>query len=142
MKLYRYMSIEEFNYVCLGLDMVNKNRHKYCRTGSVGFCFLGEHTKELYGDRVFSPDGCYRFLSGIVSRDVLVEFDAPDGAVSESYGTYADPDDYNCDLFDGALISITEYCTTHYSRDTFRPMRYCIPDPWAREFVWYNCNLV
>lgn len=147
MKLYRYMSAQEFNDLCIGMDMVNENPHECCATNSIGFCFLGEHTKEHYGDRVFSPTDCYDFLSGIVSPDVLVEFDAPDDAVSESYGTYADPDDYDCDLFNIARIGITEYCTTHYSRDTFRPLRYCIPYHYrgaypAEEAIWYNCNLV
>ena len=124
MKLYRYMSNREFAALTSGVPLVyRKGTHK-SRTGSEGFCFLGE-TTEMNG-MSYTPEECYTFLCGIVTSDVLVEMEIDNPAlVSESWGVYAVPDGAweDCD-------TITEYCTMQYNRDTFRPLRYAVGGKW------------
>ena len=87
MKLYRYMSIEEFIKMCGGIHLTyTKDPTRKTRSNSKGFCFIGENTTfTVYyeteegfesEDYTFTPERCYDFLSGIVSRDMLVEFQA------------------------------------------------------------------
>ena len=87
MKLYRYMSIEEFIKMSSGLDM-----KPYCvdfgkfgaKTNSEGFCFLGE-TITTESGQIISPEEMLSYgFQGIVSQDVLVEFETTeDIAVKE-----------------------------------------------------------
>lgn len=44
MKLYRYMSINEFLKLMSGEELTNINKFSMNRTDSEGFCFLGEET--------------------------------------------------------------------------------------------------
>lgn len=136
MKLYRYMSNKELQKLMAGIKMYpNVNFHK-AKTDSEGFCFLGEKTIVQYGDEdyCFSPENCIRFLSGIVTNEVLVEFEANVSLVKESWGCYSDPfGDYDDSIF------ITEYCAKTYDRDNFIPTRYAlVPDFEVRNTIWYN----
>lgn len=133
MKFYRYMSMKEFQKMSAGCDIFGKNSFK-ARTNSEGVCFLGENT--LVDDRDFSPIQCYIFLNGIVSSDILVEFEAADGVeLEEAFGIYADPygDYYDC-------MSITEYNLPMYNRDIMRPVRYCMGNPYGFSVrdEWYE----
>ena len=64
---------------------------------------------------------CLQFLKGIVSDEILVEFNPSESAIKklhEGTGIYSDPQgDY------GDLICITEYSTTEYDKDAFNPNR-------------------
>ena len=152
MKLFRYMSIREFSMMSSGCDIVGKSDFSNCRTNSAGICFLGEETRftshiEVYREKTdsfeteevrscYSPINCLAFLSGIVSEDVLVEFEVenPDG-LRESFGVYADPVNGDYD----AVICITEYCIDSYNRDVFVPTRYAMVSDY-RSAVWYDFN--
>lgn len=64
---------------------------------------------------------CLQFLKGIVSDEILVEFNPSESAIKKLHqgtGIYSDPQgDY------GDLICITEYSTTEYDKDAFNPNR-------------------
>lgn len=49
MKLYRYMSINEFLKLMSGEELTNINKFSMNRTDSEGFCFLGEETAYQHG---------------------------------------------------------------------------------------------
>jgi hypothetical protein len=101
-------------------------KHRFsARTNSTGICFLGEVT--IVGDYTLSPTDCYIFLDGIVSEDILVEFETEIN-LKETYGAYNH-------LYGGRLI-IPEYCIPEYDMDSMHPTRYCIPDEWK----WYQFN--
>ena len=135
MLVYRYMSNKEFNKVTAGVTLVNNNSFKGNKTNSKGFCFLPEkvsfYSYAQETEVTLTAQECYEFLEGIVSRDVLVEFETEE-ELEESSGVYADPltDEW------GANIVIDELCTITYDRDTFIPKRYCIPG----DDIWYNVN--
>lgn len=137
-KVYRFMSFQEFDKLTAGCELVNRSTMPGRRTNSVGFCFLPESVD--MGDEVWPPEECHRFLSGIVSEDVLVEFEVQDDSALEwSWGIYANP--YTDDWYD--RICIDELCCQKYSRDTLRPVRYAMPDFFGRfyhECTWYTVN--
>lgn len=110
MKLFRYMSKNEFNKLINGETLKNDKKHTGF-TDSVGFCFMeGEEGTAEY---------CYDFLSGIVSNEVLVLFET-DKELKKGYGRYADP--YGS-FFD--TIMKTEYSITEYNKDIIKPLKYC-----------------
>lgn len=132
MKYYRFMSLNEMSKLSAGMDIVGK-RHYDCRTNSVGVCFLGEKTVDN-NEHEYSPIECYEFLSGIVSDEVLVEFESS-LELKTSYGIYADPYGMYEDL-----ISITEYNHTMYNRETMKPLRYAMVDNYSSNWAWYDFN--
>lgn len=128
MKLYRYMSINEFLKLMSGEKLTNTNKFSMNRTDSEGFCFLGEETAFQHGydheeGQILTYDAlsCLQFLKGIVSDEILVEFNPSESAIKklhEGTGIYSDPQgDYD------DLICITEYSTTEYDKDAFNPNR-------------------
>ena len=125
MKLYRFMSMAEFSKLTAGVPLVSHNSHAGKRTSSHGFCFMAAESR----DEAFWN---YGFLDGIVSKDVLVEFEADLSLLMESVGTYADPN--SDDWF--ATIDKIEYCTDAYDRDVLRPTAYGIFDYLSCE--WYE----
>ena len=134
------MSFEEFNNMSTGMDMYPRTWKHKAKTNSTGFCFLPEQVRmHDDGDIVMlSPLDCLRFLRGIVSEDVLVEFEAPEAAFRQTEGSYASTfsDDWE------AFCSIEELCCDSYNRDTFVPLRYMPePDYWcAAQREWYQYN--
>lgn len=148
MKYYRYMSKEEFNAMLDGKEIVGKQSFN-ARTSSKGICFLGEDTvftsldydydtmEEVAREIHFRPTDCYKFLEGIVSDYVLVEFETTE-TLTESEGVYSDP--INLDW--NARIIITEYCIHKYTREIMRPIRFTYGNPdayntFSRDSVWY-----
>ena len=139
-KLYRYMSLAEFYKYSAGLEIIGK-KHFKARTSSTGVCFLGEKTPAIGESYTYSfdPEDCYGFLAGIVSKDVLVEFET-EVEVREGVGVYAEPQGGYWDL-----MSIPEYSVDSYSRDTFRATAYCVDftpttDNYklGRKVKWYS----
>lgn len=130
MKLYRYMSFEEFFKLTSGCELINRNRFQKARTNSIGFCFLAAENRE---------EACANisFLTGIVTNDVLVEFETtPLTELSEGEGVYAD-------WFSDETKTITEYSAKYYNRDTLVPIAYCSVNPFdCNNAQWYNCNLI
>ena len=134
MKIYRFMSMKEFQMVTAGCEIVG-GYHK-ARTSSYGVCFLPEKIK-IDEERTFDPESSIRFLSGIVCDDVLVEFNVIDPKIlNESWGVYADPDYYY------SRIIIDELCCAHYSINQLVPTRYAVMTyPYfGCAFTWYNVN--
>lgn len=122
------MSINEFLKLMSGEKLTNTNKFSMNRTDSEGFCFLGEETAFQHGydheeGQILTYDAlsCLQFLKGIVSDEILVEFNPSESAIKklhEGTGIYSDPQgDY------GDLICITEYSTTEYDKDAFNPNR-------------------
>lgn len=149
MKVYRYMSFKEFNTMILGIPVVHKKRAFKARTNSYGFCFLPETTKfSVYEDDYsnkkhdffYSAEQCYEFLSGIVSNDILVEFEVLDESIlSEGYGIYADPT-YISGWW--GTIGIIEYSTIQYDWTTLRPLRAKIPnETWGPKNEWFDLHV-
>lgn len=122
------MSINEFLKLMSGEKLTNTNKFSMNRTDSEGFCFLGEETAYQHGydheeGQILTYDAlsCLHFLKGIVSDEILVEFNPSESAIKklhEGTGIYSDPQgDY------GDLICITEFSTTEYDKDAFNPNR-------------------
>ena len=136
MKYYRYMSAKEFNLLTAGCKLVHTGKF-HARTISNGFCFLGEKTNFSVWDEdgeeinfTYTPEQCLLYLEGIVSDDVLVEFES-EMELTKSWGTYADP---TCISGYDGTIDPAEYCIKEYDREIMRPVRYCVGDNW------YQCN--
>lgn len=141
MKVYRYMSFEEFSRLTSGCILKNDNHFHRALSGSIGFCFLGEETKVegINGTYEFDTIDAYNFLQGIVSSDILVELEVSSQELQEAEGIYADPttDDWY------ARVAITEYSTMEYDRDRFQPLRYTV-DVGVRnrkKITWYDLHL-
>lgn len=138
MKLYRYMSNREFSMLLAGTPMVNRRNHAtHAHTDSVGFCFLPETVRFNSNDgsrhyELTAPQ-CIDFLSGIVTNDVLVEFDIHDeDSVRSGFGVYADPQG---GFFDTVVIE--EFSVECYDRDSFVPVRYGMVDEFTTKCEWY-----
>ena len=130
------MSMREFTKMNSGCPMTNLSTFGCCRTSSKGFCFLPEEVVciEKFGDRyVTKPEKAWEFLSGIVSDDILVEFEAPEECLQKTNGIYADP---LGDYYDRILVE--ELCTSEYDRDTFIPLRYAMVR--YGNATWYAYN--
>ena len=130
MKIYRFMSLSEFNRMQLYSPIVNNNHHRDMRSSSIGACFIASSD--------YKPEYALQFLTGLIPDDsICVEFEADNNDLTLSCGTYADPQTYD-------TMTINEYCTTHYSRDTFEPLRYGIIDMCScsmRNCIeWYTFN--
>lgn len=85
MKLYRFMSLEEFEKMSVGIPIKRFKTDRRFRTTSRDLCFLEKITTFYvpyetddgrwdYDEYKFGPINCLAFLNGIVSTDVLVEF--------------------------------------------------------------------
>lgn len=131
MRVYRYMSMTEFNKMSMGMDMINNKNHSItCNSTSKGFCFLGGNAN----DATFA----IRFLSGIVSSDILVEFYTTEASLIPSVGIYANPYSNNWD--DNILVD--EFCCKTYNKKSFHPLRYCFVGDLDKNHqqIWYNFN--
>lgn len=67
MKLFRFMSKEEFRKLVNGEELENNKVHEG-KTNSIGFCFMKEDICNI-------PEYAYNYLSGIVSKDICVKFE-------------------------------------------------------------------
>lgn len=115
-KLYRYMSIYEFLKMSVGTEIHPITDYsKTKKTSSKGICFLGE--KSFDPDDYFreTPEACKFFLGGIVSKDILVEFELKNPEdVKESIGVY------------NTVGEIPEYWLESYDKNKINPLRYKI----------------
>ena len=125
--VYRYMSMTEFEKLMAGEELVNNDPHDGQATDSVGFCFLpGTICLEKNGIyRHCSPNDAIRFLDGIVSEDVLVEFQTK-ARFKKAVGRYEDPWNYSMNPFAASdYVYVKELSLTAYSKELLRPVRYC-----------------
>lgn len=132
MRVYRYMSTREFRDMLAGCDIIGHSHN--ARTTSSGVCFLPMVVDYTDGEkrRACSARYAYNFMRGIVSDDVLVEFESPKGMLFDTEGVYANP--HTCGWFDRIIVH--ELCIPSYNRDNIIPLRYCVPCEWE----WYNVN--
>lgn len=119
MKVFRFMSQEEFDKYNRGELLCNRKQHTGF-TDSIGFCFM--NTKD------FEAEDAYMFLSGIVSSEVCAIFET-DKKLTKSCGQYADP--YGS--FWGTFTA-TEYCTEEYSKQDFKLIEYCNTFDYFKDF--------
>lgn len=140
MKVFRFMSYEEFEKYKKGQVLVNNTKH-LGKTNSVGFCFLD-------ADEIDIKEALH-FLSGIVSFDICAVFET-NKKLNKTYGEYAKPiKNYDKEnplnfLMDLIKLSsdipenrmrINEYCTKKYSKADFRLIKYS-------ENIWNQWNII
>lgn len=136
MKVFRFMSIDEFRKYMLGYTLINNTNHhlKYNnKTNSVGFCFFNLDD--------FKPEEVLHCLTGIVRCQICVIFEVENSKLIKSWGRYrkfSSIMDNGINVFrnyDELIKSMsfiaTEYCTKEYEKNTFKLIKYAIPD-------WYN----
>ena len=129
MKVFRFMSRNEFNKYINGETLVNNKDHNkdgHNKTASVGFCFFP------YAQ--FKPEEMLHSLTGIVSFDVCCIFETDKKNIKRSYGRYSKAK--NKDSFERITFIAKEFCTTQYSKETFTLLKVAIPD-W---FDWDEWN--
>lgn len=127
MKLFRFMSYEEFKKYCKGAKMLNTTNHNKdnCKkTNSIGFCFFN------YAE--YKPEEMLHSVFGIVSCNICCIFETDRKNVRRTYGRYSQA--INKDSLSRRTIIAHEYCTTEYDKDTFKLLKYAIPD-------WFNWNV-
>ena len=119
MRVFRFMSNEEFEKYISGEKLINTIDHRKNYSNSIGFCFFEyldwTDNSSFHG---ISPEYAYEFLSGVATMDVVAVFET-DQELTKSHGRYADP--YGS-FFD--TIWMDEYCTEEYSKETFRLIKY------------------
>ena len=136
MKLFRFMSLGEFQRYCNGETLINKTDHNKERnkaTNSIGFCFFN------YAD--YKPEKMLHSVTGIANVSICVIFETKRENVRRTWGRYGRTiTEDNTD--DELLLTMTretftakEYCTTTYNKDTFKLLKYAIPD-WFNEDEW------
>lgn len=132
MKVFRFMSNEEFEKYNKNITLKNNKKHDG-KTNSVGFCFL--NMKE------YTPEEAMHFLSGIVAFDVCAVFETKD-KMQKTYGVYAkpikstgNPMEDLLNIFSGFTDRFTanEYCTTEYNKETMKLLKYS-------EEIWKQWN--
>ena len=121
MKIFRFMSSEEFEKYINGEILINNKNHKG-QTFSYGFCFLN------YDE--YSPKDAIKFLSGIVSFNVCAVFETKK-KLHESRGLYHKPNTYPPEKF-----VAKEYCTTLYDNQKMKLIKYAtdIHEKWLKGF--------
>ena len=112
-KLYRYMSVFEFIKMSQGLKIQSLLDHSNTnRTSSKGICFFGDKSFDDKFGSPHIPEDFIWFISGIVSNDVLVEFETTNQAVvNESLGIYSDGEhiEYWMDDYDNKVLVPLRY---------------------------------
>ena len=132
MKLFRFMSHEEFEKYCKGakmLNITNHNKDKNLKSSSVGFCFLNlAHYK---------PEEAYHFIVGCTGElfiyDICAIFETDRTNVIQSRARYAEPinpKEYDPSMTRKSFIA-KEYCTKEYDKGKFKLIAYA-------KIVWFN----
>ncbi len=116
MKLFRYMSENEYQKYLKGETLINTKKHEGKNNTSVGFCFMeGDLEKALES---------IHFLNGIVCQEVLCIFEIDEKHLTKSQAKYAPIIKDGDDIFD-TLFKLyngwhdfdirEEYCLTKYN---------------------------
>ena len=125
MKIFRFMSYDEFEKYLKGEILENNTVHKG-QTNSEGFCFFSLDDYE--------PEQAVHFLSGIATLEVCAVFET-DRKLKQTKGRYAKcfpvTDNFEEDIqkiLTGQLEMFwaTEYCRNTYSRKNFKLQKYSI----------------
>lgn len=109
-KLYRYMSYDEFEKYLRGEEIIGK-KHKVNREVEPyqAICFLPPKTT-----RGYTPERAISFLGGVVTQELLVEFEVVKEykhLIHKDKGWYADPDS---DAWDDGFY-VVEYSLPSYN---------------------------
>lgn len=106
MIVHRFMSKAEYKDLIAGVKLCNFTNHKERGklTTSIGFCFFTE-----------DPDVAIHWLSGCAYPELCVTMEVPDSLLTESVGTYRDPQRDNLFSSERHTIDRREYCCTQYS---------------------------
>lgn len=134
MKVFRFMSKEEFKKYKNGKLLINTTKHK-AKTNSIGFCFFNLED--------FEPEFAWKFMKGVVFPDVCAVFEVDKKMLNESYGIYSDPNKSVFELmnFIPKMIKVTEYCCTKYNNKDFKLIRYTKEiNIFMQDFEWERCN--
>lgn len=125
MKLFRFMSLGEFQKYCNGETLINNTNHKENgrASNSIGFCF--------FNIADYKPEKMLHSVTGIANVSICVIFETKRENVRKSKGRYSRAiNEYEREQF-----IAKEYYTTTYSQDTFKLLKYAIPD-WFNEEEW------
>ncbi len=129
MKLFRFMSKKEFEKYISGEILVNKtdhNKEKNSKTNSMGFCFFN------YAH--YKPEEIFHSVTGIVNSSMCCIFETDRDNVVKSSGRYSRAKEGSKHIRESFIAK--EYCTTKYSKETFKLVEYAIPN-W---FNWEKWN--
>lgn len=123
MKVFRFMSKEEFEKFNNGETLYNYKQHNENKTTSTGFCF--------FNLKDYKPYETIHFLSGIVNFDVCAIFEVERNKLKERYGRYNKQNTMLIPCIFLQSFFATEYCTTEYSNKDFKLLKYS-EDIWKQ----------
>lgn len=130
MKIFRFMSRNEFEKYRSGQLLINKTIHQG-KTNSIGFCFFNIDD--------YRPERAMHFLSGVATLDVCAIFET-NKRLNKTKGTYAKlPPSTGNALIDYIRVlngmvykfDAAEYCTTTYNNKEFKLLKYS-EDIWKQ----------
>lgn len=133
MKLFRFMSLGEFQKYCNGEILINNTNHKENgqASNSIGFCF--------FNIADYKPEKILHSVTGIANVSICAIFETKRENIIKSKGRYSRTivsDNMNDELLLTREIFIAkEYCTTIYSDENFKLLQWSIPD-WFNEEEW------
>lgn len=128
MKLFRFMSFEEFKKFYYGEELINNTDHSKDnnnKTNSIGFCFFN------YAQH--KPEEMLHSVFGVATCNICCIFETDRENVRRSYGRYSQAIDKN--TLDRRTIIAHEYCTTKYSKENFKLLQWAIPE-WSNWDNW------
>ena len=132
MKVFRFMSKEEFEKYNKNLTLKNSKKHNG-KTNSIGFCFLNIEE--------YTPEEAMHFLSGIATFDVCAVFETKE-KLNKTYGIYAKPIKSTGNIVEDLMnlygnymdrFTANEYCITEYNNKTMKLLKYS-------EKIWNQWN--
>ena len=135
MKIFRFMSLGEFQKYCNGETLTNNTNHKEKgqASNSIGFCF--------FNIADYKPEKILHSVTAIVNISICVIFETERKNVIRSKGRYSrmvesdNTDDKTLLVETRESFMAKEYCTTQYSNKTFKLLKYAVPD-WFNENNW------
>ena len=128
MKLFRFMSFEEFKKFDDGEELINNTDHSKDnnnKTNSIGFCFFN------YAQH--KPEEMLHSVFGVATCNICCIFETDRKNVRRTYGRYSQAIDKN--TLDRRTIIAHEYCTTKYSKENFKVLQWAIPE-WSNWDNW------
>lgn len=128
MKLFRFMSFEEFKKYCDGELLINNTNHNKDNnqmTNSIGFCFFN------YAQH--KPEEILHSVFGIATCNICAIFETDRKNVRRTHGRYSQPIDR--DTTKRRTIVAHEYCTTEYDNKSFKLISWSIPE-WSNWDKW------
>lgn len=126
MKLFRFMSKNEFDRYCNNETLINTtdhNKDNNRKTNSIGFCFFN------YAQ--YKPEEILHSIFGIVNISICAIFETDRNNVRRTRGRYSKP--VNKNSLERETFFAHEFCTTEYNKDKFKLLKYAIPN-------WFNWN--